>query len=55
MTFLWVYSWDILIHELKAADNWIAYQDENDMPPSVLTNNIGDDFGIKVKGPLLVL
>jgi len=35
---------------LKAADNWIAYEDETDMPTSILTNNIGGDYGIKVKG-----
>ena len=35
---------------LKSEDNWIAYEDENQMPNSVLTNNIGGDYGIKVQG-----
>ena len=35
---------------LKSEDNWLAYEDENQMPNSILTNNIGGDFGIKVQG-----
>ncbi|MEM1121894.1 MAG: OmpA family protein [Bacteroidota bacterium] len=35
---------------LKSEDNWIAYEDENDLPNPILTTNIGGDFGIKIKG-----
>ncbi|MEM6320518.1 MAG: OmpA family protein [Bacteroidota bacterium] len=35
---------------LKSEDNWIAYEDANDMPNTILTNDIGGDYGIKVKG-----
>ena len=35
---------------LKSEDNWIAYEEETQMPTSILTNNIGGDYGIKVKG-----
>lgn len=35
---------------LKSEDNWIAYEDPTQMPNSILTNNLGGDFGIKVQG-----
>ena len=35
---------------LKSEDNWLAYEDESQMPNTILTNNIGGDFGIKVQG-----
>lgn len=35
---------------LKSEDNWIAYEEESQMPTSILTDNIGGDYGIKVKG-----
>ena len=35
---------------LKSTDNWIAYEDEAQMPNSILTENLGGDYGIKVKG-----
>ncbi len=41
---------DARVAILKAADNWIAYEDETQMPATILTNNIGGDYGIKVKG-----
>lgn len=41
---------DARIALLKSEDNWIAYEDETQMPTSILVNNIGGDYGIKVKG-----
>ncbi len=35
---------------LKSEDNWIAYEDESQMPNTILTDNLGGDFGIKVQG-----
>lgn len=41
---------DARVALLKSTDNWIAYEDEKEMPTSILTNNVGGDFGIKVQG-----
>ena len=41
---------DARVAILKTEDKWIAYEDASQMPASILTQNIGGDFGIKVKG-----
>jgi outer membrane protein OmpA-like peptidoglycan-associated protein len=38
---------------LKSEDNWIAYENESDLPIPLLTINPGGDFGVKVKGGIV--
>ncbi len=38
---------------LKSKDQWIAYEEETALPDKILTENIGGDYGIKVKGGVI--
>lgn len=41
---------DARVAILKSEDQWLAYEDETQMPASILTNNVGGDYGIKIEG-----